>query len=74
MSGRERQGIRVAIVGAGPGGLCMGIRLREAGIEDFTILEKNPGVGGTWYQNRYPGCECDIPAPLYSYSFELNSS
>jgi cation diffusion facilitator CzcD-associated flavoprotein CzcO len=64
--------IRVAIVGAGPGGICMGIRLKQAGIDDFEILEKNAGVGGTWYQNRYPGCACDIPAPLYSYSFELN--
>lgn len=72
MTESETRRIRIAIVGAGPGGLCMGRALRHAGFEDFVILEKNAGVGGTWYQNRYPGCACDIPAPLYSYSFELN--
>jgi len=68
----EQRSMRVAIVGAGPGGLAMGIALLREGFEDFVILEKNAGVGGTWYQNRYPGLACDIPAPLYSYSFELN--
>ena len=63
---------QVAIIGAGPGGLCMGIHLKRAGIHDFVILEKSGGVGGTWNHNRYPGCACDIPAPLYSFSFELN--
>jgi cyclohexanone monooxygenase len=62
--------LRIAILGAGPGGLCMGIRLREAGFEDFVLLEKGGGVGGTWYHNRYPGCACDIPSHLYSFSFE----
>ena len=62
--------LRVAILGAGPGGLCMAIRLREAGFEDFVLLEKGGGVGGTWYHNRYPGCACDIPSHLYSFSFE----
>ena len=61
---------RIAIIGAGPGGLCMGIRLREAGFGDFEILEQAGGVGGTWYHNRYPGCACDIPSHLYSFSFE----
>jgi cation diffusion facilitator CzcD-associated flavoprotein CzcO len=74
MTKNERRGIRIAILGAGPGGLCMGTALERAGFEDFVILEKNAGVGGTWYQNRYPGCACDIPAPLYSFSFELNPS
>jgi cation diffusion facilitator CzcD-associated flavoprotein CzcO len=74
MSGEGSRDIRIAIVGAGPGGLCTGIQLKKAGFEDFVILEKHPGVGGTWYQNRYPGCACDIPAPLYSFSFELNPS
>jgi len=60
---------RIAIVGAGPGGLCMGIRLKGAGIEDFAILEKAGSVGGTWQHNRYPGCACDIPSHLYSFSF-----
>ena len=64
---------RVAIIGAGPGGLCMGIRLKGAGLERFEILEKSGGVGGTWYHNRYPGCACDVPSQLYSYSFELKT-
>jgi len=63
--------LRIAIIGAGPGGMCMGIRLRQAGFEDFLLLEKAGGVGGTWYHNRYPGCACDIPAHLYSFSFEI---
>jgi cation diffusion facilitator CzcD-associated flavoprotein CzcO len=61
---------RIVIIGAGPGGLCMGIRLRAAGIEDIVILEKATGVGGTWWHNRYPGAECDVPSHLYSFSFE----
>jgi cation diffusion facilitator CzcD-associated flavoprotein CzcO len=68
---RERRQLRIAIVGAGPGGLCMAIRLKGAGFERFEILEKAGGVGGTWYHNRYPGCACDIPAHLYSFSFEI---
>jgi cation diffusion facilitator CzcD-associated flavoprotein CzcO len=67
----SRRSLRIAIVGAGPGGLCMGIRLKEAGFEGFEILEKASGVGGTWYHNRYPGCACDIPSHLYSFSFEI---
>jgi len=66
--GRE---LRIAIIGAGPGGLCMGIRLKGAGFERFEILERASGVGGTWYHNRYPGCACDIPSHLYSFSFEI---
>jgi cation diffusion facilitator CzcD-associated flavoprotein CzcO len=66
-----RRELRIAILGAGPGGLCMGIRLKGAGFERFEILEKADGVGGTWYHNRYPGCACDIPSHLYSFSFEL---
>ena len=61
---------RIAIIGAGPGGLCMAIRLKEAGFEDFVVIEREQGVGGTWYHNRYPGCACDIPSFLYSFSFE----
>jgi cation diffusion facilitator CzcD-associated flavoprotein CzcO len=48
----------------------MAIRLREAGFEGFEILEKAGGVGGTWWHNRYPGCACDVPSHLYSFSFE----
>lgn len=62
--------LRIAIVGAGPGGLCMAIRLQGAGFERFAILEQAGGVGGTWYHNRYPGCACDVPSHLYSFSFE----
>jgi cation diffusion facilitator CzcD-associated flavoprotein CzcO len=65
--GRER---RIAIIGAGPGGVCMGIRLKCAGFERFEILDKSGGVGGTWWHNRYPGCACDVPSHLYSFSFE----
>jgi len=61
---------RIAIVGAGPGGICMAIKLKEAGIEDFVILERAAGAGGTWFNNRYPGLSCDIPSHLYSFSFE----
>lgn len=68
--GTNGRGPRIAIIGAGPGGLCMGIRLKAAGLDRFEILEKAGGVGGTWYYNRYPGCACDIPSHLYSFSFE----
>ncbi len=61
--------LRIAIIGAGPGGLCTAIKLQEAGFDDFVLLEKADGVGGTWYHNRYPGCACDIPSFLYSFSF-----
>jgi cation diffusion facilitator CzcD-associated flavoprotein CzcO len=50
----------------------MGIQLDKAGFHDFVILEKSGGVGGTWNYNRYPGCACDIPSHLYSFSFETN--
>lgn len=63
--------LRVAIIGAGPGGLCMGIKLREAGFDDFVILERADGVGGTWRRNTYPGAACDVPTALYSFSFEV---
>ncbi len=62
----------VVIIGAGFGGLCAGIRLKEAGIRDFVILEKASEVGGTWRENTYPGCACDVQSHLYSYSFAGN--
>jgi cyclohexanone monooxygenase len=61
----------VAVLGAGAGGIAMGIRLKRAGYE-FTIYERSDGVGGTWRDNTYPGAACDVPSHLYSYSFELN--
>jgi cation diffusion facilitator CzcD-associated flavoprotein CzcO len=62
----------VVILGAGMSGLCMGVALRRAGIDDFVILEKQPGLGGTWWDNTYPGAHVDVPAPLYSFSFAPN--
>lgn len=59
----------IAIIGAGPGGLCTAIRLLEAGLRDFRIFERASGVGGTWYNNIYPGLECDVRSHLYSFSF-----
>ncbi len=53
-------------------GLCMAIQLKRAGIDDFVIIEKQPGLGGTWWDNRYPGAHVDVPAPLYSFSFAPN--
>jgi cation diffusion facilitator CzcD-associated flavoprotein CzcO len=59
-------------VGTGFGGIGMGIALKQAGYDDFIILDKEDDLGGTWRDNQYPGCACDVPSPLYSYSFELN--
>ncbi|MEI2701369.1 MAG: NAD(P)/FAD-dependent oxidoreductase [Baekduia sp.] len=59
----------VAIVGAGFGGIVQAIELRRAGVEDIVILEAGAGIGGTWLWNDYPGCACDVPSHLYSYSF-----
>ena len=61
----------VVIIGAGMSGVCAAIRLKQAGIP-FTIVEKNPAVGGSWYENFYPGCGVDTPNHFYSYSFDLN--
>lgn len=62
----------VVVVGAGFAGIAMGIRLKEAGVDDFVICEKGDDLGGTWRDNTYPGCGCDVPSHLYSYSFEPN--
>ncbi len=59
----------VAIVGAGFGGLCMAIKLREAGHDNFLLLEKADEVGGTWRDNSYPGAACDVQSHMYSFSF-----
>src|SRR3954471_11462614 len=68
----EPRHVRVGIVGAGFAGLGMAIRLKQEGIEDFVIWERDAEVGGTWWANTYPGCQCDVPSHLYSYSFALN--
>lgn len=62
----------VVIIGAGMTGVLLTIKLREAGITDLTILEKTDRLGGTWRENTYPGVACDIPAHMYTYSFEPN--
>jgi cation diffusion facilitator CzcD-associated flavoprotein CzcO len=61
---------RVVVVGAGFGGIAAGVKLKGAGIDSFTIYESSAGVGGTWYDNTYPGCEVDVGSHLYSYSFK----
>jgi len=64
--------VRIAAVGAGFSGLALGMRLLEEGIDDFVILERSSDVGGTWRDNTYPGCACDVPSHLYSFSFAPN--
>lgn len=64
--------LEVAIVGTGFSGLGMGIQLKQRGIDNFRIFEKASDVGGTWRDNTYPGCGCDVKSALYSYSFEPN--
>jgi cation diffusion facilitator CzcD-associated flavoprotein CzcO len=61
--------VSVGVVGAGFGGVGMGIRLRQEGIEDFTLFERGATVGGVWRANTYPGAACDVPSHLYSFSF-----
>ena len=63
---------RIAILGAGMSGICMGTQLRRKGVDDFVILEKAAEVGGTWRENTYPNVACDVPSHVYSFSFELN--
>ena len=60
---------RVAVVGAGFGGIAAIMALRKVGINDVTIFERSPNIGGTWWENIYPGCEIDAPSHLYSLSF-----
>ena len=67
-----KRALKVAIIGAGMSGLCMAIKLQDAGIDSFTIFEKADDVGGTWRDNTYPGLTCDVPSRYYSYSFRPN--
>ncbi|MBD9628602.1 flavin-containing monooxygenase [Pseudomonas sp. PDM19] len=69
-SSRRSAAPRVLIIGAGFAGLGLAIRLQQAGIQDFLILEKAADVGGCWRENVYPGAACDVPSHLYSFSFE----
>jgi cation diffusion facilitator CzcD-associated flavoprotein CzcO len=63
---------RVAIIGSGFSGIGMAVRLKQAGVEDFVILERAADLGGTWRDNTYPGCQCDVESNLYSFSFAPN--
>ncbi|MET8448748.1 NAD(P)/FAD-dependent oxidoreductase [Streptomyces sp. NPDC005209] len=68
----EHEHVRVAVIGSGFGGLGAAVRLRREGITDFVVLERADSVGGTWRDNSYPGCACDVPSHLYSFSFAPN--
>ncbi len=61
--------IRVAIIGAGFGGIAAAVNLRKRTAADFMIFEQAAGIGGTWWHNRYPGCEVDVHSHAYSFSF-----
>ncbi len=61
---------KVIVIGAGFGGVAAGVTMKQAGINTFTIIEKSPSPGGTWNDNRYPGCEVDVGSYLYSFSFK----
>jgi len=63
---------RIAIVGAGMSGICMGAVLMRAGISGFTVYEKATRVGGTWRENTYPGIACDVPSRFYQFTFAPN--
>ncbi len=71
-TGRAREHVRVAVIGSGFSGLGAAVRLRREGITDFVVLERAGSVGGTWRDNSYPGCACDVPSHLYSFSFAPN--
>jgi cation diffusion facilitator CzcD-associated flavoprotein CzcO len=68
----EQPDHEIVIVGSGFSGLGMAIKLRQAGIDDFVLIEKADSVAGTWRENTYPGCACDVPSHMYSFSFEPN--
>ncbi|MFJ9179598.1 flavin-containing monooxygenase [Streptomyces sp. NPDC102360] len=72
MAEQEHEHVRVAVIGSGFGGLGAAVRLRREGITDFVVLERAGSVGGTWRDNSYPGCACDVPSHLYSFSFAPN--
>src|SRR5688500_2008842 len=63
---------RIVVIGTGFAGIGMAVRLKQAGNHDFVVLERADDVGGTWRDNTYPGCRCDVPSHLYSFSFAPN--
>src|SRR3954465_14801239 len=69
---RGKTHFRVAIVGSGFAGLGMAIRLKQEGVEDFVVFERAEDVGGRWRDHPCPGCQCDVPSRLYSFSFAPN--
>lgn len=64
--------IKVIVIGAGISGIAFAYKAQSLEEVEYTIYEKNPDVGGTWYESRYPGCSCDIPAHSYSYPWVGN--
>ena len=72
MSQGKGRDLRIVVIGAGMAGILAAIKLREAGYHNFVIYEKAARLGGTWRENTYPGIACDVPAHLYTYTFEPN--
>src|SRR6266576_1558842 len=64
--------VDIAIIGSGFAGIGAAVRLQQAGFDDYVVLERADDVGGTWRDNQYPGCQCDVPRHLYSFSFAPN--
>lgn len=71
-STNREETLDIAIIGTGFSGLGMAIRLRQTGNQDFAVFEKASSVGGTWRDNHYPGCACDVQSHVYSFSFAPN--
>ncbi len=71
-SSENKSSPAIAIIGAGFSGIGMAIRLKQEGYSDFTLFERATSIGGTWRDNTYPGCACDVASHLYSFSFEKN--
>ncbi|WP_191488025.1 flavin-containing monooxygenase [Pseudomonas sp. FEN] len=69
----DGEAVEIAIIGAGFAGLCMAIRLKQAGFNDFFVAEQADALGGTWRDNHYPGCACDVQSHVYSFSFAPNA-
>ncbi|NJC72554.1 NAD(P)/FAD-dependent oxidoreductase [Planosporangium thailandense] len=72
MTFNERAHHRVAVVGAGFGGIGAAVRLKQHGYDDVVVFDRGDDVGGTWRDNTYPGCACDVPSHMYSFSFAPN--
>ncbi|MFI9204757.1 flavin-containing monooxygenase [Streptomyces sp. NPDC053048] len=69
---RTGRDVRIVVIGAGLSGIGAAVRLRQEGFHDLLVLEKAQELGGTWRDNTYPGCACDVPSALYCYSFAPN--